>query len=88
MFNFKYEKGAVFKYEECSSLNAKYVVCSNTKNGLFLNKKNVLLSNTKNALFLDTKNALLSNTKYVLVSNTENVCRSYKYINTKNRFMI
>ena len=32
--------------------------------------------------------ALLSNTKYVHVSNTENVCRSYKYITTKNPFMI
>ena len=62
----------MFKYEECSSLNVKNVLCSNTKNALFLN----------------TKNALLSNTKYVLFSNTKNVYRSYKYINTKNRFMI
>ena len=72
MFNFKYKKGAVFKYGESSSLN----------------KKNVLLSNTKIDLFLNTKKMLLSNTKYVLVSNTENVCCSYEYINTKNRFMV
>ena len=65
-------KCIVFKYEEYSVLNTKNVLCSNTKNALFLN----------------TKNTLLSNTKYALFSNTENVCRSYKYLNTKNQFMI
>ena len=50
MFNCKYKKCAVFKYE----------------NALFLNTKNVLLSTTKSSLFLNTKDALLSNTKYVL----------------------
>ena len=83
----------MFKYEECSSLNPKNVLCSNTKNALFLNTKNVLLSNTKNAPSLNTKNALLLNTKYMYFSQIQKMSqiqksRSYKHINTKNRFMI
>ena len=51
MFFLNAIKCIAFKYEECSILNTKNVLCSNTKNGLFLNTKNVLLSDVKNVLF-------------------------------------